>query len=62
MTRDNSENSVDDILNTNVETTWFPSQQTRRIDPMLLDHRLRRWPNVKPELGHCVVFVGLSSV
>ena len=32
----NSGNSIDDILRTNVETTWIPSQQTRRIDPMLV--------------------------
>ena len=54
----NSENSVDDILRTNVKTTWIPSQQTRRIDPMLV----LCWTNVKPALGQCVVFAGLSSV
>ena len=32
----NSENSIYDILRINVETTWIPSQQTRRIDPMLV--------------------------
>ena len=54
-----SENSGDDILRTNAETTLIPSQQTRHIEPMLvfmLDHRLRRWPNVEPALrGDCWV-------
>ena len=28
----------------------------------MLDHRLRRWPNVKPALGQCVVFAGLFPI
>ena len=25
----------------------------------MLGHRLRRWPNIEPTLGQCIVFVGL---
>ena len=31
------------------------SQQTRNVGPML-GHRLRRWPNIEPTFGECVVF------
>ena len=28
----------------------MPSQQARNIDALMWDHRLRRWPNIKPTL------------
>ena len=28
----------------------------------MLDHRLRRWPNVKPALGQYVVFAGIVQM
>ena len=28
----------------------------------MLDHRLRRWPNIEPELIQCVVFAEVVNV
>ena len=28
----------------------------------MLGHRLRRWPNLKPQLFECIVFPGLRNV
>ena len=27
----------------------------------MLVHRLRRWPNIEPTMGQCIVFVGLNE-
>ena len=41
------------------------SQQTRDVAPMLglmLAHRLRRWPNIKPALVQRLVFAGFGFI
>ena len=44
-------------------SSYVQSQSTRYIDPMLV-HHLRRWHNIEPTLGQCIVFtcVGLISL
>ena len=27
----------------------------------MLAHRLRRWPNIEPTMGQCIVFAGLNE-
>ena len=27
----------------------------------MLVHRLRRWPNIEPTMGQCIVFAGLNE-
>ena len=39
----------------------FSSRCEGKCEPnvaLMLVHRLRRWPNIKPKLGQCIVFAG----
>ena len=41
----------------------MPSKKTRQytIVGSMLGHRLRRWPNIEPTMGECLVFDGQHS-
>ena len=45
---------------TDLWSLYPASQQTRDIVPILV-HRLRRWPNIEPTMGQCIVFAGLNE-